>query len=204
MSARAALLLLSLVLAQAARGEDAAGSVRLFCGADGTHLELAVPGAELAQVDDPTSGPMRTPARAEWIDITGLASYGRQDQHGNVLRTGSRSVLRECGRFSVRISGGYYNANPMGELGAADDYPLVEILEGTRPLAVPIAMGACDPSSARASYLAQCPDDWAARIEVYAPPRLPADQLRLELHHRYDEPRKILDPTAPGQGREQP
>ncbi|WP_226467815.1 hypothetical protein [Luteimonas panaciterrae] len=135
------------------------------------------------------SEPAKAWETVEIIDAAGLVTYGEKDDKGDVRRTGSRELLRRCGPYTIRFRGGFYNANPQGELGAAEDYPLIEILEGERSIAGPIAMGSCNAMIGRESAMAECPRNWASRIQVLFPSK--SQPALLSLDHEYQDSRSI-------------
>lgn len=103
---------------------------------------------------------------SERISLQGLVQYSPEDERGEVRRTGSRSLERRCGELRVELRGGYYNPNPQGELGAAEDYPIAWIYHGPDLLLGPVAFGECEASSPRQSAFAQCPQQWATGVRV--------------------------------------
>jgi hypothetical protein len=135
------------------------------------------------------SEPAKAWETVEIIDAAGLVTYGEKDDRGDVRRTGSRELLRRCGPYTIRFRGGFYNANPQGELGAAEDYPLIEILDGKQSVAGQIAMGSCNTMIGRESAMAECPRNWATRIQVlFSSKSKPA---LLSLDHEYQDSRSI-------------
>lgn len=102
------------------------------------------------------------------VDLGALITYGKDDLRGEVRRTGAKSVSSECGALTVVIQGAYFNANPQGELGAAEDYAVVTIRQGARVLIGPIALGSCSKGNPRYDVHAKCPGQWATRVEMHA------------------------------------
>lgn len=134
------------------------------------------------------------PSAAEALDPAALVTYSKEDARGEVQRTGSREILRQSGPYSVKFKGGYYNANPQGELGAAEEYPLFEILLDGETIAGPFALGSLEPDNPRMSAMASCPDDWIVS------PWLPLGRgggpgRMLYLTHQTDESRAIAVPA---------
>lgn len=97
------------------------------------------------------------------IDVGPLVRH-KTDSKGDVWRTGTRSRRHRCGVHTVHVSAGFYNANPQGELGAAEDFAVIEIRNGARTVLGPLRIGTCTAGSPREE---RCPADWAESFEVY-------------------------------------
>lgn len=121
---------------------------------------------------------------ARVVDLGALIVYGKADARGEVWRVGAKSLTSACGALTVVIQGAYYNANPQGELGAAEDYAVVTILQQDRVLVGPIALGTCSKGNPRYDTHAQCPGQWATRLEMYA---RQDGTYSVALQHAYDE-----------------
>ncbi len=94
-------------------------------------------------------------------DRTPAQSYGnRQPFDASTLvtidpkaerRTGSQSKQLQCGDVSIEVRGGFYNTNPQGELGAADDFAKLTIARHANRVDVSLVGDACsDAMSPRA------------------------------------------------------
>ena len=105
---------------------------------------------------------------ARVVDLGSLVVYGKADSRGEVLRVGTKALTSECGALTVVIRGAYYNANPQGELGAAEDYAVVTIRQQDRVLLGPIALGTCSKGTPRYDIHAKCPEEWATHVEMHA------------------------------------
>jgi hypothetical protein len=122
-------------------------------------------------------------ATLERIDVAKLVIYSEEDERGDVYREGSRSIERNCGRLAARISGAFFNARPQGEMGAADDYPIVELFDGATPLTVPLAIGSCESSNGLYGVSVACPANWASEVSVF----FSQGGAVVHLHHEYNE-----------------
>ncbi len=129
---------------------------------------------------------------AEWIAPQALVDYGAGED-GNARRVGQKSIVRHCGELELRISGGYYNTRVMGELGAADDYAIVEIIDAQKRSSGRLAMGPCNAEIARESIFVACPENWATSIVVL---RDGADAFNMMLTQGHEETRPLLPATA--------
>lgn len=121
---------------------------------------------------------------ARVVDLGALVVYGKADSRGEVLRIGTKAVTSECGALTVVIRGAYYNANPQGELGAAEDYAVVTILGQDRVLLGPIALGTCSKGSPRYDTHAKCPEAWATHVEMH---EVQDGAYSVQLQHGYQE-----------------
>ena len=161
-----------------AQGQDLP-KLQYACDAAASSLNL--------RVDRPGSAAWRN-AVNEAIDISSLVLFDSGNEHRNARRTGTKMKSRSCGNLLVKISAGYYNTNPEGELGAADEYPLIEVESGGRRLLGPLALGVCEAGSARQDTFAKCPDEWATEVSIHARPEGGHD---VELQHAYGSRRFI-------------
>lgn len=179
--------LLWLACAAPLSAQEAPQGLRYACDAGASRLELAV--------DDATGEPAPAGATVEWIDVEQLQVFGAADAHTGVrLRVDSRTLERRCGPHALTIRAGFYNANPMGEMGAADAYPIVEILGPGAGRLGTYAMGVCESQNPRYGYLVPCPSDWATRIRVTGPPAVRGTML--ELRRTHDERRALPQPLS--------
>lgn len=137
-------------------------------------------------IDTADSNMQSIGTRRETIAINDLVKYSEPDERGRVHRAGSNTIVRTCGRLTARVSGGFYNARVGGELGAADDYAIIDLFEGDRHIAGPIALGTCSTNIARYSYMVPCPDDWAIRVLAFES----SGDFVVSLHHDYGEYRR--------------
>lgn len=164
--------------------------LRYACDAGASRLELAV--------GDATGEPAPAGATVEWIDVEPLQDFGEVDaQTGVRLRGDSRTLARRCGPYALTIRAGFYNANPMGEMGAADAYPIVELLGPGAGRIGTYAMGVCEAHNPRYGYLVPCPSDWAARVRISGPPAVRGTML--ELRRTHDERRVLPQPVSAGE-----
>lgn len=131
----------------------------------------------------PNQAQGRAQAHLERIEVAKLVTYSPEDAKGDVYRIGSSSTTRSCGRLVVRVSGGFFNSKTQGEMGAADDYPIVEIFDGDKQLTAPLAVGECSASNGLYSLRVECPQDWASEIGVFFFENAPVVHLR----HEYEE-----------------
>ena len=145
-------LLLAVIASPVAHASSS--MLRLQCDAASDTLRLS-------SADAPPQTRADTPPTQE-IDVSALVLY-RNDEADNPRRTGTRSMLRRCGRYTLRISGGFYNANVLGELGAADDFPVVEVAWNGRTRVGPLRIGTCEEGSPRHG---DCARDWAESLEI--------------------------------------
>jgi len=113
------LLSIACLAAAAAGAREPAGILRYGCDPSTPRLELSV---RDAGGDHVVWG-----ENVELIDVEALQTFGEPDARGMPWRTGSEVLVRDCGPYRVEIRAGFYNANPNGEMGAADAYPIVTL-----------------------------------------------------------------------------
>ena len=167
-----------------AQDEDGA-RLRISCANESSRLHL-----DAGSSTGPSSAHAQK-TKTTTIDVASLVTTTNEDVHGDVMRTGSRTLTRHCGKLTLRIRDGYYNNNPLGEMGAADDYPIVELFEGTRRIAGPLAIGSCDTAVNRSSFLIACPDSWVTEVDVF----YVGAKVRIRLKHDNQENGKPQNPT---------
>lgn len=174
---------LALVLvpfAHAAQGQDSVEQLREEIS--GIALQCAADRSSIILSDQPASPLHGYETRI--VDLGALITYGKDDLRDEVRRTGAKSISSECGALTVVVKGAYFNANPQGELGAAEDYAVVTIRQGARVLIGPIALGTCSKGNPRYDIHAKCPEQWATRVAMHAGPD---GAYSVALEHAYDE-----------------
>lgn len=167
----------------AASPAAAAPLLHLYC--EGARDHLYVSEAPDGVEDNGGSAGVALPP----VDVGGLVNYSREDAAGNVVRTGSRVEERPCGRLRVEIRGGYFNANPQGEMGAADDFAVIDVYEDRRHVFGPVAIGECSSEGRQARQA--CPEAWATAIRVMPARGGSGGGWSVSLRHAYDEQRVV-------------
>jgi len=99
---------------------------------------------------------------AQEVDTSKLIDYGPQDTHGNVRRLKSRKTIKKCGPFVVEFSAGWFNSNPLGEMGEPQ-FAVFEVLKDGKRILGPIAVGAC---SSTGLAWGRCPEHWATSLTM--------------------------------------
>jgi hypothetical protein len=118
----------------AATNDDATKSV-LLCTPEASEFRISVPGAAAPHPY----------AHKELFNASVLITVGHE------RRTGTRRKHFQCGDVSIDVHGGYYNPNPQGELGAADDFALLTLARGSNRIEVSLVEDSCaDAASSRA------------------------------------------------------
>lgn len=127
---------------------------------------------------------LQGPARSlDTVDTGELVVTSGEDARGNVFRIRSNSVRRSCGPFVIVLRADWFNANPMGEMGA-DDFSTIEFWrQGNRVLG-PIALGSCQKDQGLS--WGDCPKDWAMSITF-----MWERESMFSLTHLYDEQRRV-------------
>ncbi len=113
---------------------DATKSVFL-CTPESSEFRISVPGTT----------PSKVYASKQLFDAGVLITNNSEK------RTGTRRKHFQCGKVSIDVRGAFYNANPQGELGAADDFAHLTIALEKNQIAVSLVEDACaDALSPRA------------------------------------------------------
>lgn len=72
---------------------------------------------------------------------------------GDGRRTAGKPVAYACGQFSFRINTGFFNANPQGELGAADDFAVIVVSAGGHSREFQMSSYECPELGGRSQYM---------------------------------------------------
>ncbi len=126
---------------------------------------------------------------AEVIDIGPLIKRSTVTTvYGNPLRTGTSSLTRVCGEFTITVSGSYLNANPDGAEGVYE-LPVISIShQGGRRFA-PLTLGTCDTTFSRYNLSTECPMQWATDISTLSPESKDGSEPSLTLEHKFADRR---------------
>ena len=132
--------------------------IAILCDPD--HFRLSIRVADEESLD--RSYPQRMVLDPEAL-VQALPNYA-----GDMQYRGALTRYLQCGPYSVRLKGDFYNANVEGELGAYPAFVTVQVF-GDNRMIVPgdsrgeIAIGACERDSHRGPT---CPDSWATRLDL--------------------------------------
>jgi hypothetical protein len=129
----------SLVLSTpAGRAAPELASTVLYCTPETSEFRIA-------SAEDPV--PAQKYESKQGFDASALITMNMKTE----MRTGTRTKHLQCGDVSIDVRGGFYNANPQGELGAADDFAKLTIGRHTSQIDVALVDDACsDAPSPRA------------------------------------------------------
>ncbi|HLO94261.1 MAG TPA: hypothetical protein VK195_08085 [Burkholderiaceae bacterium] len=126
---------------------------------------------------------------AEIIDIGPLIKRSDVSTvQGSLLRTGSSSLTRICGEFTLTVSGGYLNANPDGAEGLYE-LPVISISHQGGKRFATLTLGTCDATFSRFSLTTACPQQWATDISTLSPESKDGSEPTLSLEHQYADQR---------------
>lgn len=114
----------------------------LLCTPESSEFRISVPGA----------GSPHAYAKKELFNASVLVAWSKTpNQNGDLMRTGTRLRRLHCGDVSIDVRAGFYNGNPNGELGAADDFARLTIKRGAHKVEVSLIEDVCaDAQSPRA------------------------------------------------------
>jgi len=134
----AATVICSLLLPATALAAPELGSAVLYCTPETSEFRIA-------SAEDPA--PAQRYASKRPFDASSLITVNTKTE----MRIGTRSKHLQCGDISIDVRGGFYNANPQGELGAADDFAKLTIGRHASHVDVSLVDDACsDAASPRA------------------------------------------------------
>jgi hypothetical protein len=99
----------------------------------------------IASTDEAT--PAQRYANKQTFDASALINLDLKTE----MRTGTETKQLQCGDIVIEVRGGFYNANPQGELGAAEDFAKLTIVRRANRVEVSLVADSCaDAQSARA------------------------------------------------------
>ena len=100
------------------------------------------------------------------VNLARLRVRGQFDPKIQVWwRAKSKSVVRRCGPLAIKVSLGFVNSNPMGELGAVE-FATVEISRNHQVLVPEFGLETCDVGLSRFKYFGDCPERYAAGLSL--------------------------------------
>jgi hypothetical protein len=137
--------------------EDANTRV-LLCNASASHFLIVYPSDPRAQ----ESGYSET----RTLDLRALLKWqGDPEIDMEVRRLPSDHARHSCGAFSIDFTTSFFNANPQGELGAADDIAIFSISAGSAPVEVQMNRYWCPENIQRAaSFLTNAASSIEGRV----------------------------------------
>jgi hypothetical protein len=126
----------SLQAAQAASPEE--GSSILYCTPSSSDFRIA---------SSEDKAPAQAYTERQTFDANALINIDPKIE----MRTGTATKELQCGDIVIEVRGGFYNANPQGELGAAEDFAKLTIVRRANRVEVSLVADSCaDAQSARA------------------------------------------------------
>jgi hypothetical protein len=126
-------------MAQAADDEAETKSV-LYCAAPTSDFRIAFAAT-------PSTVP-KGYGTAETFNASVLTKWSKDPTKAeDARRTGSRVKHLHCGDVTIDVRVGFYNGNPQGELGAADDFARLTIIRGAKKLEVSLLEDSCSDAS---------------------------------------------------------
>lgn len=98
------------------------------------------------------------------------------------VRDGSKILVKKCGNLTLKFSYGYFNGNPNGRDGAID-FPVLEILQGSKKVLAPMRLAYCEVADDYANAPGDCPSKYAVSVTVDTINGLPSVTLK----HRFSD-----------------
>lgn len=112
-----------------------------------------------------------------------LTTFGPAKNNSNeLLRTGSRVVIRQCGEVQIRIEAGYLNDNIQGQDGAMD-FPVIELRKGNQIILPKTALEECFVNDTRTKYFGECPEKWAQSIQTH---KVNRNSIEIKLRRKFE------------------
>ena len=105
----------------------------------------------------------------ERVDTAPLTTLTDEDERGFRHRTGTETISKQCGPFTVLLSSGWWNPNPNGEMGG-DEFSVIEVRLAAKTVLGPVGLGTC---TQRALQWGNCPAEWAISITLLWEERRP-------------------------------
>ena len=137
--------------------EGAYGKLRLDCDAKSSVLHVVDASAPAAKRDGQLN--------STTIVWGALIRLGPKNAQGEAMRLGSSTSHYRCGRYEIRISGGYLNPRPMGE-GGAIEFPVIEVRQGQDSVVPRTALAECEEALPRYGHFGECTKAWAESVSV--------------------------------------
>ncbi len=126
---------------------------------------------------------------AERIDVSPLIHRTSQTSpDGSRLRGTSDQWVRQCGTFTLTITGGYLNVNPDGAEGIYE-LPVIGISHQSGKRFARFTLGRCDASFRRFSRTTDCPMAWATEVRA----DLMDGKPYLALEHQFSDTQGLDD-----------
>lgn len=139
------------------------GKMVILCDPGGFRLSIRA-GAAQSSID--RNYPIRVLVDPETLSQP-LPNHGGESQYrGQLIR------YLQCGPYTLRLRGGFYNSNTAGQLGAFPAFVLLQIVSDNRRIlpnarvrvnGEALAIGICERGNGLAP---DCPQDWAVRLDL--------------------------------------
>jgi hypothetical protein len=116
---------------------------------------LCAPGESHFRIDYPPGPPVTDKPFAERriLELGALVKWqGDPATDANARRALSDHAQYSCGRFSIDFTTGFFNSNPQGELGAADEFAVFSISAGGKAIEVQMSGHWCPEHNTRAAH----------------------------------------------------
>lgn len=122
------------------------------------------------------------------------------DRRGEARYRGSLTRYLQCGPYSLRLRGGFYNADVEGQLGAYPGFVTLDVFADNRMIVSRdgggVAIGQCGRDDGLGP---SCPSDWAVRLDVDHQPQrhaVPVTEHASSNRSRADDPGEAREHTS--------
>lgn len=128
------------------------GIVQYYCNANTSNIYF-----DADSLKAPTAGMQK-----KIVKTYPLLLLSKEDENGIRLRLGSKKAIQKCGAVKLIFESGFYNSNPVGELGLLE-YPLISVLINNKAIINRSPLNLCNSSGTREI----CPTDFSIQaIEI--------------------------------------
>lgn len=173
-------------ISQIAFGAELSDKILYFCNANKSEFSI--------NLAEQSSTIKKKNYTKHWVNWAALLKLGPQkNEGGDLLKSGSKVAMRQCGMIQIKLESGFINDNIQGESGAVD-FPVIELRIAERTVIPRTALDICVQNDKRANiYFGSCPDHWAQSIKTIA---LPDRHIKAVINRKFENHENIEKETT--------